>query len=136
MGGPDLAAAAATDDVLGSYGFHAPHVSWTELERRLSDAPRASRSTAPNGGGDGPAFGAKRAPYVAPDNLRYAPAADAYAELHCLSHYSFLTGASSPEHLVHTAVALGLHAASITDRNGFYGVVRFAEAAQIGRAHV
>ena len=130
MGGPDLAAAAATDDVLGSYGFHAPHVSWTELERRLSDAPRASRSTAPNGGGDGPAFGAKRAPYVAPDNLRYTPAADAYAELHCLSHYSFLTGASSPEHLVHTAVALGLHAASITDRNGFYGVVRFAEAAR------
>ena len=130
MGGPDLGTDPVAGDVLGSYGFHAPHVSWTELERRLSDAPRASRSMAPNGGGDGPAFGAKRAPYVAPDNLRYAPGAVAYAELHCLSHYSFLTGASSPEHLVHTAVALGLHAASITDRNGFYGVVRFAEAAR------
>ncbi len=116
--------------VLDSYGFHAVHVSWTELERRLSDAPRASRSVAPNGGGDGPAFGAKRAPYVAPGELHYVPAATAYAELHCLSHYSFLTGASSPEHLVHTAVALGLHGVSITDRNGFYGVVRFAEAAR------
>ena len=126
MGASDL----VTGDVLGAYGFHAPHVSWTEIERRLSDAPRASRSVAPNAGGDGPAFGAKRAPYVAPADLRYVPADTAYAELHCLSHYSFLTGASSPEHLVHTAVALGLHGVSITDRNGFYGVVRFAEAAR------
>ncbi|MBU3703773.1 MAG: PHP domain-containing protein, partial [Ilumatobacteraceae bacterium] len=117
-------------DVLASYGFHAPHVSWTELERRLSDVPRASRSSAPNAGGDGPAFGAKRAPYVAPVDLRYVPAATPYAELHCLSHYSFLTGASSPEHLVQTAVAHGLHGVSITDRNGLYGVVRFAEAAR------
>ncbi|MBU6242081.1 MAG: error-prone DNA polymerase, partial [Acidobacteria bacterium] len=100
------------------------------LERRLSDVPRASRSSAPNAGGDGPAFGAKRAPYVAPVDLRYVPAATPYAELHCLSHYSFLTGASSPEHLVQTAVAHGLHGVSITDRNGLYGVVRFAEAAR------
>jgi len=115
---------------LRAYGFHAPHVSWTELERRLSDVPRAPRSAAPNAGGDGPAFGAKRAPYEPPADLRYVPANVPYAELHCLSHYSFLTGASSPEHLVHTAVALGLHGVSITDRNGFYGVVRFAEAAR------
>nr|WP_308190496.1 error-prone DNA polymerase [Sinomonas notoginsengisoli] len=53
-----------------------------------------------------------------------------YAELHVHSHYSFLDGASSPEELVEEAVRLGLHALAITDHDGFYGVVRLAEAAE------
>ncbi|WP_307497860.1 error-prone DNA polymerase [Arthrobacter woluwensis] len=53
-----------------------------------------------------------------------------YAELHAHSHYSFLDGASSPEELVEEAVKLGLHALAITDHDGFYGVVRLAEAAE------
>lgn len=53
-----------------------------------------------------------------------------YAELHVHSHYSFLDGASSPEELVEEAVKLGLHALAITDHDGFYGVVRLAEAAE------
>lgn len=53
-----------------------------------------------------------------------------YGELHCQSHFSFLTGASSPEQLAQHAVALGLQALALTDRNGLYGVVRFAEAAR------
>ena len=54
-----------------------------------------------------------------------------YAELHCHSHFSFLDGASSPEELVAEAVRLGLTALALTDHDGFYGVVRFAEAARV-----
>ncbi len=53
-----------------------------------------------------------------------------YAELHCHSAFSFLDGASTPEALVAEALALGLDALALTDHDGFYGVVRFAEAAQ------
>jgi DNA polymerase III alpha subunit len=53
-----------------------------------------------------------------------------YAELHCHTHFSFLEGASPPDELVHRAMELGLAALAVTDRNGLYGVVRFATAAQ------
>src|SRR5712664_3616833 len=54
----------------------------------------------------------------------------AYAELHCHSNFSFLDGASHPEELAEEAARLGLTALAITDHDGFYGVVRFAEAAR------
>jgi len=53
-----------------------------------------------------------------------------YAELHCHSNFSFGRGASDPEELVEEAVRLGLEAVGLTDRDGLYGVVRFAEAAR------
>ena len=53
-----------------------------------------------------------------------------YAELHAHSTFSFLDGASSPEELAEEAERLGLHALAITDHDGFYGIVRFAEAAE------
>jgi error-prone DNA polymerase len=53
-----------------------------------------------------------------------------YAELHCHSNFSFLDGASHPEDLVDEAARLGLEALALTDHDGFYGVVRFAEAAR------
>ncbi len=53
-----------------------------------------------------------------------------YAELHCHSNFSFLDGASHPEELVDEAEHLGLAALALTDHDGFYGVVRFAEAAR------
>ncbi|NCZ55195.1 MAG: PHP domain-containing protein, partial [Acidimicrobiia bacterium] len=56
--------------------------------------------------------------------------ANDYAELHCRSQFSFLHGASSPERLVEVAGQLGLSALALTDRHGFYGVVRFAQAAR------
>ena len=52
-----------------------------------------------------------------------------YAELHCHSNFSFLDGASHPEELVEEAARLGLSALALTDHDGMYGVVRFAEAA-------
>ncbi len=53
-----------------------------------------------------------------------------YAELHCHSNFSFLDGASHPEALVEEAARLGLESLALTDHDGFYGVVRFAEAAR------
>jgi error-prone DNA polymerase len=57
-------------------------------------------------------------------------AGTAYAELHCHTNFSFLDGASHPEELVEEAARLGLAALAVTDHDGFYGVVRFAEAAR------
>lgn len=47
-----------------------------------------------------------------------------YAELHCLTNFSFLEGASHAEELVQQAAFLGLKAIAITDRNTLAGVVR------------
>ncbi|HVE63605.1 MAG TPA: error-prone DNA polymerase, partial [Mycobacteriales bacterium] len=107
-------------------GYDNPPIPWSELERRLSDRP-LQPAQVPDGG-DAPAWSRKRAPYVAPD-LPAAAATTSYAELHCHSTFSFLDGASSPESLVEEAARLGLTALAITDHDGFYGVVRFAEAA-------
>ena len=55
-----------------------------------------------------------------------------YAELHCLSSFSFLRGASQPQELAERAVALGYTALAITDECSVAGVVR-AHAALKGR---
>ncbi len=47
-----------------------------------------------------------------------------YAELHCLSNFSFQRGASHPEELVAQAVAFGYAALAITDECSLAGVVR------------
>ncbi|OYT86413.1 MAG: error-prone DNA polymerase [Burkholderiales bacterium PBB6] len=48
----------------------------------------------------------------------------AYAELHCRSNFSFLTGASHPEELVQRAHELGYTALALTDEASLSGVVR------------
>ncbi|MDO8107531.1 error-prone DNA polymerase [Isoptericola sp. b441] len=53
-----------------------------------------------------------------------------YAELHAHSAFSFLDGASQPEDLATEAARLGLSAMALTDHDGLYGVVRFAQAAR------
>lgn len=135
--------------------FHNPEMPWSELERALSGrwpgTPQPSGPSAavpqPGGqplvvdplaldgdgdGGDAPGWSRKRAPYRPPP---MPPAAvgegpvTPYAELHCHSNFSFLDGASHPEELVAEAARLGLTALAVTDHDGFYGVVRFAEAA-------
>jgi error-prone DNA polymerase len=53
-----------------------------------------------------------------------------YAELHCLTSYSFLRGASSPEELVHRASELGYRALAITDECSVAGIVRAHVAAR------
>ncbi|NND55001.1 MAG: error-prone DNA polymerase, partial [Gammaproteobacteria bacterium] len=54
----------------------------------------------------------------------------AYAELHCLSYFTFLRGASAPEELVERAVALGYRALALTDECSVAGVVRAYMAAR------
>ncbi len=53
-----------------------------------------------------------------------------YTELHATSAYSFLRGASLPEHLVTDAIALGLPGLALCDRNGLYGIPRYSVAAR------
>lgn len=48
----------------------------------------------------------------------------AYAELHCLTNFSFLRAASFPEELVERAIVLGYHALAITDECSMAGIVR------------
>jgi error-prone DNA polymerase len=47
-----------------------------------------------------------------------------YVELHCLSNFTFLRGASHPEELVRRAAELGYSALAITDECSLAGVVR------------
>ncbi|MDO8934264.1 MAG: error-prone DNA polymerase, partial [Rhodocyclaceae bacterium] len=53
-----------------------------------------------------------------------------YAELHCVSNFSFLRGASHPEELVARAAELGYAALALTDECSFAGIVRAHLAAQ------
>jgi error-prone DNA polymerase len=54
----------------------------------------------------------------------------AYAELHCLTNFSFLRGASHPEELVARAAALGYGALAVTDECSVAGAVRAHLAAK------
>jgi len=54
----------------------------------------------------------------------------AYAELHCLTNFSFQRGASQPGELVERAAKLGYSALAITDECSVSGVVRAHEQAQ------
>jgi error-prone DNA polymerase len=117
-------------------GFNNPSMPWSELEARLSDRRadgRAPGSPSWNAGGDGPAWTRKRQPFEpsGDDVSGGAPRPSVpYAELHCHSNFSFLDGASHPEELAEQAARLGLEALALTDHDGLYGVVRFAEAAR------
>ncbi|HRA03496.1 MAG TPA: PHP domain-containing protein, partial [Thermomonas sp.] len=54
----------------------------------------------------------------------------AYAELHCLSDFSFLRGAASAQALFERARACGYEALAITDECSLAGIVRGLEAAR------
>ncbi|HEY8294900.1 MAG TPA: PHP domain-containing protein, partial [Micrococcaceae bacterium] len=127
-------------------GWNNSSLPWAEFEGVLSGNGRhkprdggrggdGGRRDERGDGGDGPALSRKRGPYrPVPFGQAGASAAGGaavpYAELHTHSHYSFLDGASSPEQLVEEGVRLGLHALALTDHDGFYGIVRMAEAAE------
>ena len=116
-------------------GWSNPLVPWSELERALSGRPPLP--------GRGPDDVLGYRPPTVPtvtteptEPIRLSPPRDRstepvvpYAELHCHSAFSFLDGASTPELLVAQALELGLAALALTDHDGFYGAVRFCEAA-------
>src|ERR1700741_3386024 len=106
--------------------------SWGEMERVLNGKPRHAGwpiDEQAGDGGDSPAWSRKRASYQPLDVDRPSSSVP-YAELHAHSAYSFLDGASTPEELVEEAARLDLRAIALTDHDGLYGVVRFAEAAK------
>ncbi len=117
-------------------GWNNPDVPWSTLEAVLSGRDGSSlpgghgREGGREGGdgGDSPAWSRKRDRYQPPP-LPDPESRVPYAELHCHSNFSFLDGASPPEELVEEAKRLGLDALALTDHDGMYGVVRFAEAA-------
>jgi error-prone DNA polymerase len=53
-----------------------------------------------------------------------------YVELHCHSAFSFLDGASLPEQLALAAAQLSYPALALTDHNGVYGSMAFAQEAR------
>src|ERR1700730_1578765 len=99
------------------------------MERVLSGKPRRSGTPTVWPPADEAPWSRKRVAYQPPDDSRPMRSSVPYAELHAHSAYSFLDGASAPEELVEEAVRLGLRAIALTDHNGLYGAVRFAEAA-------
>ncbi|XVV14591.1 error-prone DNA polymerase [Actinoplanes sp. CA-131856] len=116
-------------------GFNNPGIPWSELEGALSG--RKARKpeyvvdplAVDGDGGDSPAWSRKRQPYEAPA-LVTSESRTPYAELHCHTNFSFLDGASHPEELAEEAARLGLKGLAVTDHDGFYGVVRFSQAAR------
>ena len=112
-------------------GWNNPPIPWSQFEKALSDTRRPGGAPVGANGGDSPGWSHKRGAYEAPP-VQAAPAGDPvpYAELHAHSSFSFLDGASSPEQLLEESARLGLHALALTDHDGFYGVVRLAEAAE------
>lgn len=91
-------------------------LSWSRVERILSGRPGPVPVPVDHTGrGAGPVLRGKST----------VP----FAELHCISAYSFLAGASGPEDIVSRAVELGLSGLGLLDRDGFYGLMKFAEAA-------
>ncbi|WP_372672381.1 error-prone DNA polymerase [Amycolatopsis kentuckyensis] len=112
-------------------GWNNPPVPWKDLARTLAGG------VPPGDHGDSPAWGRRREAYRRPGDLPTRRNDDGgetvrvpYAELHCHSNFSFLDGASHPEELVEEAARLQLDAIALTDHDGMYGVVRFAEAAR------
>lgn len=118
-------------------GWNSPNVPWSDIERTLSDRPPSGRARdiwlddgTMGDGGDSPAWSRKRGEYEPPAEPGKHTSTTPYAELHCHSNFSFLDGASHPEELAEEAARLDLKALALTDHNGFYGIVRFAEAAR------
>lgn len=108
-------------------------LSWSRIERILSG--KFSGKLKPNASFNGwrgqladPIVGAFELPPNGSDETSVS-SAEIKVELHCRSSYSFLHGASDPEELVSEAVCMGLNVLGLADRDGFYGIARFAEAA-------
>ncbi|PZF56903.1 error-prone DNA polymerase [Curtobacterium sp. MCBD17_034] len=111
-------------------GYNNPPIPWSEFERALSDK-RSPGAAPPGDGGDSPAWSRKRVPYTpAPASIVDDGLTVPYAELHAHSTFSFLDGASPPEHLFEEAARLHLHGLALTDHDGLYGAARMAEVAE------
>jgi error-prone DNA polymerase len=123
--------------------YYAAHDAKQPAKR--PSAAATSTGSAPVSGGDVPAAnapGAEPARQASPvaasapavpaarASTTAASNAPAYAELHCLSDFSFQRGASSAEELFSRARALGYSALAITDECSLAGAVRALKASE------
>ncbi len=116
-------------------GWDNPPIPWSELERKLSG--RRPAGVRPGDGGDSPAWSRRRADYVA------TPAPDRRSRTWCPTPSCTATPTSASSTAPATRRSWprrrpgwGSTALALTDHDGFYGVVRFAEAArELRRAH-
>lgn len=100
------------------------------MERVLDGRPRRSGAGGPTRDGGDRKTRIRKTSQPPERPSRSDRSGVAYAELHAHSAFSFLDGASTPEELVEEAARLNLRGIALTDHNGLYGVVRFAEAAK------
>jgi DNA polymerase III alpha subunit len=63
-------------------------------------------------------------------NVRFLFGGQMFPHLHMHSYYSFLSGASSPEHLCQVAKRNGITQLALTDTNGMHGALSFFLAAK------
>ncbi|KAB2344378.1 error-prone DNA polymerase [Actinomadura rudentiformis] len=115
-------------------GWHNPPISWRDFEKRLSWKPGAERPDAERPDGSSGDKAGRRPqdppePRRDPAAVRRSGPPIPWAELHCHSSFSFLDGASEPAALAQEAARLGVEAMAITDHDGMYGAVQFAQAA-------
>src|SRR5919197_5835707 len=120
----------------GRRGSSPHHIAWPRPSSRSSPVPSASpaaggmvtrravTTSSPSSAAPSPGFIAKKAPGTC---MAFLPD---YAELHALSNFSFLRGASHPEELVQRAHALGYQALALTDECSLAGSVRAHFAAK------
>ncbi|ROO89312.1 DnaE-like error-prone DNA polymerase [Actinocorallia herbida] len=96
-------------------GFENPAVPWKEFADRVGWGGKgvAARAGLPAG------------EWAAEE---FVPGEVEWAELHCHSSFSFLDGASDPAALAEEAARLGVGYVAITDHDGMYGAVQFADA--------
>ena len=106
-------------------GWQNPPIPWRELERTLSGRPARPVPPEP----ETPRSRRRRA--YTRQVERPPVSGPPFAELHAHSSFSFLDGASGPDELAEEAVRLGLESLTLTDHDGMYGIVRFAEAAKV-----
>ena len=104
---------------------------------RAGAGRRAQRGRLPRAGGGGPlvpaegmsehpARGTKPGTTAATHASARMPRE--YVELHCHSAFSFLDGASAPEELARRGGELGYPALALTDHDGVWGAMEFAQA--------
>src|SRR4029453_14147436 len=124
--------------IIGGMGWQNPPLPWSERKRRPAGRPPPANQPPWVDGGDAPAWSSRRQPYRSPADRSPGEGGSGgpgrgvvpYAELRCHSNASFLDGGSHPEELAEEAARLRLEALAITDHDGLYGIVRFAEAAR------
>jgi error-prone DNA polymerase len=111
-------------------GFSNAGVPWSRLEAVLSGRPGAGPPVIdPLAADEDFPASHERGRYEAPPLHRGESSVD-YVELHAHTNFSFLDGASHPEELAEEAYRTGLSGLAVTDHDGLYGVVRFAESAR------